>query len=70
MFKDILKKEGKDVQETKLTEKRAMILGDQTVKALGVYREKNNGRLPEQILIYRDGVGGPTMEPKIISMEV
>ena len=70
MFKDLIKKEGKEKQELKLAESRAMIMGEQMVKALGESQKENNGRLSAQILIYRDGVGGPTMEPKVIENEI
>ena len=70
MYKDLIKKEGKERQELKLTEERATIVGNLMVNALKHYREKNGGKLPVQILIYRDGVGGPTMEPKVKNMEI
>lgn len=69
-FKDLIKKEGKDKQEMKLTESRTLILRDQMVEALKNYQEFNKGALPDQIIVYRDGVGGPTMEAKVGAMEI
>ena len=70
MYKDLIKKEGKDKQEDKLTETRAMILADEITKSLKHYQNGNKGNLPDQIVIYRDGLGGPSMEPKILANEV
>ena len=39
-------------------------------QALKNYQEYNKGALPDQIMIYRDGVGGPTMEEKLLKREV
>lgn len=40
------------------------------LQAIKNYQEYNKGNLPEQIIIYRDGVGGPTMEAKVIEIEI
>jgi hypothetical protein len=40
------------------------------IEALKNYQEFNRGALPDQIMIYRDGVGGPTMEAKVKDFEV
>ena len=37
MFKDLVKKEGKEIQEQKLTELRATIVGEHVIKALKQY---------------------------------
>jgi hypothetical protein len=34
------------------------------IEAINLFH-KNNGVLPEQIVIYRDGVGGPTIQEKV-----
>lgn len=39
------------------------------VDALKVYKEEAK-TLPDKIMIYRDGVGGPTFETKLIKTEV
>jgi hypothetical protein len=31
------------------------------IEALDVYQKSNNGQFPEKIVIYRDGIGGPTL---------
>jgi len=38
--------------------------------ALDNYHKKNQGALPEQIIIYRDGVGGPTFQEKCVKNEI
>ena len=39
-------------------------------EALKKYQKKNNGALPEQIIIYRDGIGGPSLAEKCKQIEV
>ena len=39
-------------------------------EALQVYQKENNGTLPQIILMYRDGCGGPTLLEKVHSYEV
>jgi hypothetical protein len=38
-------------------------------EAMGVYN-KNTQSLPEQVIIYRDGMGGPSMTSKVQKIEV
>ena len=38
--------------------------------ALKKYESKNQGALPDQIIIYRDGIGGPTLMEKCFNTEV
>jgi len=38
-------------------------------EAMGVYN-KNTQSLPEQVIIYRDGMGGPSMTSKVQQLEV
>lgn len=38
--------------------------------ALDTYKQANNGRLPKQILIYRDACGGPSMIQKVHQTEI
>lgn len=51
----------KDEKETIVTEKRSEIVCKFIRDALGNYQNANKGPLPEQIIIYRDGIGGPTL---------
>jgi hypothetical protein len=46
-FKDLIKKEGKEMQEMKLSETRAFILRDLMIEALKNYQNFNKGALPE-----------------------
>jgi hypothetical protein len=39
-------------------------------KALQAFKESNKGNLPEQIFMYRDGLGGPTLYEKAEAYEV
>lgn len=39
------------------------------VEALDVYKKANKS-LPEFVFIYRDGLGGPTMQTKVQEKEV
>jgi hypothetical protein len=48
---------------------RAEILKGFVNDAMAVYR-KNTQSLPEQIIIYRDGMGGPSMTAKVQELEV
>lgn len=38
--------------------------------ALDNYNNANRGALPDKIVIYRDGVGGPSMEGKVMKVEI
>ena len=60
----------KERQEIEVTKKRAEILAKFIEEALGNYVAKNNGQRPSQIVIYRDGVGGPSYHPKCLDMEI
>ncbi len=51
----------KDEKETLVTEKRTKIMQEFIIEALDVYQKSNNGQFPEKIVIYRDGIGGPTL---------
>ena len=42
---------------------------DFTVEAVGIYK-RNTGNLPEQIVVYRDGMGGPSMTALVQDLEV
>lgn len=39
-------------------------------EAITEYRNHNQGTLPGYIIVYRDGVGGPTFEQKILESEI
>ena len=51
----------KDQKEVITTERRTKILQDFIVEALRNYQKMNNGALPDQVVVYRDSVGGPTL---------
>ena len=40
------------------------------VDALRNYQKMNNGALPDQVIVYRDSVGGPTLQAKCLQIEV
>jgi hypothetical protein len=48
---------------------RATIISQFVIKALKRYGEINK-RLPTTIAVYRDGVGGPSYQEKVIRNEV
>ncbi len=60
----------KDEQEDKITEERSGLMATSLVDALGVYKKNNMGLIPSQIIIYRDGLGGPSMINKVINNEL
>ncbi len=60
----------KDEQCEIATAERTTILKQFVKSALETYQTHNNGALPENILIYRDGVGGPQMKEKLKSVEL
>ncbi len=59
----------KELQEKTITTERAEIIKEFVNEAMENY-QKNNKSLPEQIVIYRDGMGGPTMTVKVEEIEV
>ena len=60
----------KDEKETIITEARTKIMDTDVLEALKKHESKNKGLLPEQIVIYRDGIGGPTFQEKALRIEV
>mmetsp|Transcript_34434 Transcript_34434/g.25523 ORF Transcript_34434/g.25523 Transcript_34434/m.25523 type:complete len:183 (-) Transcript_34434:220-768(-) len=56
----------KDVQDEVIAKERTQIICHQMNLALQVYQEENKGNLPDEIFFYRDGVGGPTLEEKLL----
>jgi hypothetical protein len=58
----------KEQQEERVCADRAQILANFLKKALQNYGNKNK-MLPQQIAIYRDGVGGPSYVSKVIESE-
>lgn len=52
----------KDKKEDIVTESRKEIMDDFVKAALFQYQKTNNGQLPENVIIYRDGIGGPTLQ--------
>ncbi len=59
----------KEQQEEKVCADRATIISQFVMKALKRYGEINK-RLPTIIAVYRDGVGGPSYQEKVIRNEV
>ena len=57
-------------QEYITTEQRSEILKEFFKDALKNYQDNNKGNLPEQIIFYRDGCGGPTLMAKVQEIEV
>lgn len=69
-FKDMIKKgASKHEQEQKLCESRAQILSQFLQAAFQQYCSSNSGKRPELIIIYRDGIGGPTFQDKVLQLE-
>lgn len=60
----------KDEKENMITERRTQLMSDFLHEALINYQKMNKGPLPEQIVIYRDGIGGPTLQQKCLEVEV
>lgn len=59
----------KQEQEEKVCQDRSLIVQTFIRQSLEVYNKKNKA-LPSQIAIYRDGVGGPSYQEKVIRNEV
>jgi predicted Zn-dependent protease with MMP-like domain len=57
------------ILEILTTIERAYIIKNFVSEALGNFK-KNTGEFPEQIVIYRDGIGGPTMTSRVQDYEV
>ena len=60
----------KDQQEEIITVDRTGILIGFIKEALENYKAHNKGNLPEQIVMYRGGCGGPTLKAKVRALEV
>jgi hypothetical protein len=60
----------RDYIERKSTEIRAELLSQFLTEALNFYQKGFKGILPEKIVIYRDGIGGPTWKAKVLDYEV
>jgi hypothetical protein len=63
-------RKSKDEKENIITEARTKIMVSNIIEALKKHEIKNKGLLPEQIVIYRDGLGGPTFQQKALAIEV
>jgi hypothetical protein len=59
----------KSEQEDIVCSERTEIFSQFLKRAFKIYTTNNNGKRPEQIVIYRDGVGGPTYQEKVLSLE-
>ena len=53
-----------------LTRARSKAVSNFVIVALKNYLEHNKGSLPERIVVYRDGVGGPTLAEKCVRLEI
>jgi hypothetical protein len=60
----------KDKQEDLITAGRTKILEDFMRESFEVYTKKNNGQQPGLIMMYRNGIGGPTLQEKVLSREI
>eukprot|EP00347_Sterkiella_histriomuscorum_P007318 403349409 len=56
--------------ETIITEQRSEVICTFIQEALINYQKENNGQLPEQIIIYRDGIGGLSFQEKLKNFEI
>jgi len=64
LYKEEIKKQKmtKDQQEDLIAGDRIQIVAEFLRLAIDNWRKKTGGTLPKQIVVYRDGVGGPTLE--------
>jgi hypothetical protein len=60
----------KDQQEDLITADRTKILEDFMRESFKVYTERNSGLQPGLIVMYRNGIGGPTLQEKVLSKEI
>lgn len=56
-------------RDAKIVEDRISIMSNFTEKALKNY-EVYNKKLPQRIIVYRDGVGGPAMQKLVLEVEL
>lgn len=71
LHKEMIGKEWtKERQEIEVTKARQNILAKFIESALENYTQKNQGQRPDQIVIFRDGVGGPTYQTKCLEYEL
>lgn len=49
----------RDQQDQKSSEQRTDFMKAGMQKAVEYFARKNNGRKPRQVIVYRDGIGGP-----------
>jgi hypothetical protein len=62
-------KSHREIQEMLTTIERADIIKGFINEAMGEF-QKNTKTLPEQVIVYRDGMGGPSMTAKVQEHEV
>jgi hypothetical protein len=53
-----------------ITDDRTKILENFMRESFKVYTERNRGQQPGLIVIYRNGIGGPTLQEKVLSKEI
>eukprot|EP00347_Sterkiella_histriomuscorum_P023353 403334969 len=68
--KNINKRLSQNEQETIIAKMRTETIGKFLLKSLSHYQKKNAGDLPDQIIIYRDGIGGLTFKRKLKRYEI
>ena len=56
-------------RDTRVLGERIDILSNFMAKALKNY-ETHNKKLPTRIVVYRDGVGGPAMQKRVLEVEL
>ena len=72
MFKDQVRKGQikKEQQDEMIVMDRSKYLQQFIIDAIHEYRNHNNGNAPGYIVVYRDGVGGPTFAEAIMNKEI
>jgi hypothetical protein len=60
----------RDQQEDMITEDRTKILSDFLRESFKTYTDRNNGQQPGLIVMYRNGIGGPTLQEKCLKLEI
>lgn len=56
-------------QEEKVCQDRLQIIAEFLREAFANFVKHNNGKRPEQIIVFRDGVGGPSYEDFVVKNE-
>lgn len=67
--RELIGKATRDEIEWDKTKKTTGILCDFVLRALKNFMAKSGGHRPSQIVVFRDGVGGPTFQHKVLELE-